>query len=550
VTHRAAAAAVLAAGLLVMAMGVSASAGEPVERSIVFRIHDVSLEQLLTIDGVRMIATDGGAALLAHAGRLDDELEAAAGLPGISLSVHDVGSGTEGLDALEARLQALEPDRYRAIWIVSEGSGHPGDELGAVVASALRWDGGSAPRALTSDSTRRDGVVVAEDIAPTLCDLAFASCDTGGSEIGTTDASPPIDLHGRYLANRRMSVPIQAAAGIFVTLAGLLGVVLLVLRDRVPPWLGSLGAWIAISVVPLAVALLVVGHLDSLSYATVVTFVVGATAAACLAAVEVARRWGTMAALAALGAATILLFVLEAALGWTAAMFTFLGGTELDGGRFYGLPNVEVGLLLGASVYVAFLLHGTWTGVALIAALALFAGLPFAGANLGAAVTLAATAGLWWGFRGRRGPIATAIAGLAAGGAGLAIVLVLNRVLPGPPTHITNFVEGQGGGVLATVAHRLRTGLDLIARNPFAIVPVIGVPATLLAVLRPATPVRASFDLHPGWREALLTILWGGVIAYVANDTGAAALGLAFGTGLGGLLFVSLRDRPWMMEAP
>jgi hypothetical protein len=542
-------AAVLAAGLLVAALGGSVWAAEPTTPSRVLLVHDVGLEELLAIDRVSALSARGGAALLAHAADLDDALDEAARVPGSTVAVQDLGSGPQALATL-ARAAQLGSDRDEALWIVADGSGVPGDELGALVLVVPRWTPGDAPRALTSDSTRRDGVVVAEDIAPTVCELAVATCDTGGAKIGTTDAPPPIDLHERYLANRRMSVPIQTAAGIFVTVAGLLGVALLVVRDRVPPWLGSLGAWIAISIVPLAVALLFVGHLDTLTYATVVTAAVGATAAACLAAAAVARRWGTMAALAALGAATILLFVLEAALGWTAAMFTFLGGTELDGGRFYGLPNVEVGLLLGASVYVAFLLHGTWAGIALIAGVALFAGLPFAGANLGAAVTLAAAAGLWWGLRDRRGPIPTAIGCLAAGGAGLAIVLVLNRVLPGPPTHITNFVEGQGVGVLTTVAHRLRTGLDLIARNPFAIVPVIGVPATMLAVLRPATPVRASFDLHPGWREALLTILWGGVIAYVANDTGAAALGMAFGTGLAGLLFVSLRDRPWMMEAP
>jgi hypothetical protein len=264
--------------------------------------------------------------------------------------------------------------------------------------------------------------------------------------------------------------------------------------------------------------------------------------------VPVARARGTLEALAWMGGVVLVVVVLEAVLGWTAAMFTFLGGTELDGGRFYGLPNVDIGLLLGASVFVAARLRRTADGVALIAAVALFAGLPFAGANLGGALTLAATAGLWWGLRDRRGTVPTAVACVVTAGVGLVVVLILNRVLPGPATHITNFVEGQGDGVLSTVVHRLRTGLDLIARNPFAIVPVIGVPATLLAVLRPAAPVRASFEQHPGWREALLTILWGSVVAYVANDTGAAALGLGFGAALGGLLFVSLRDRPWMME--
>ena len=541
---------VVAAGILLATGAESAArAEEPVERSIVFRVDEVSLEQLLTIDGVRAVAADGGAALLAHAGRLDEELEAAAELPVVSVTVEEMGSGTAGIDALDARLQGLEPDPYRATWIVSEGSGLPGDDLGALVASAsFRWDHRSSPSSLTSGSTRRTGVVVSEDIGATMCDLALATCDTGGASIEPVDAPPPVALHARYLANRRMSVPIQTAAGLFVTFVGLFGVALLAWRERVPPWLSSVGAWAAISVVPLALSLLLVGHLGTLTYVSVLTATIAGTVVGCVGAARVARRWGTMAALGALGAVTIALFLLEAALGWTAALATFLGGTQLDGGRFYGLPNVDIGLLVGAGVFVAYRMPGTAPGVALLAGLALFAGLPFAGANLGAAVTFGAAAGLWWGLRQRRPGWTVAVAALIGGGLGGALTLLSNAALPGAPTHITNFVEGQGGGVVGTVLHRLGTGVDLIVRNPFAIVPVIGVPAMMLAVLRPAAPVRASFDRHPGWREALLAILWGGVVAYLANDTGAAALSLAFGTALGGLLFVSLRDRPWMMD--
>ncbi len=549
------AALVVAATLLlaVTAGAGSALAGTATYRSVVFRVHRVSLEQLLRLQSVRTLATTGGAALLAHAAALGDELGAAAALSGLPVPVEDLGSGDEGLSALDVRLRDLaRPPNVsdEVVWVVSDGSGLPGDELGAVIVSApARWASKASPSSLRSDSTRRDGVVVSEDIGATLCDLASIICVTGGAVIRPVDPPPPLGLYERYLANRRMSVPIQTAAGLYVTIAGLFGVALLTARRTAPRWLTSLGAWTAIAVVPLALALLLAGHLPSLSYATVLPVVVGGTALGTAMLVPVARVRGTLDALAWIGGATLAAFVLEVALGWTAALHTFLGGTELDGGRFYGLPNVDIGLLLGAAVFVAYRLRRTAAGAALIAAVALLAGVPFAGANLGAAVTLAATAGLWWGLRGRRGVVATGTACVVAAGVGLAIVLVLNRVLPGPPTHITNFVEGQGGSVLSTVAQRLSTGLDLIARNPFAILPVIGVPATLLAVLRPAAPVGATFERHPGWREALLTILWGSVVAYVANDTGAAAVGLGFGTALGGLLFVSLRDRPWMMEA-
>ena len=488
---------------------------------------------------------DGGVALLAHAGRLDDVLEAAIADPALDVNVLDEADVAGAV----AAVSPPQPDAGQ-LWIVSPGSAPGAADLGVVVMYGTSVAEDHDVATLTSDSTRRDGVVVAEDLLPTMRALAgLPDAGAGGAVIRPVDAPVPLDLLDRYVANRRMSVPIQTAAGLFVTFGGLLCVALLAARGRVPPWLSSLGAWIAISVVPLALSLLLAGHLPTLSYATVLPAVVGGTLLGTAAFVPVARARGTMTALAWMGAATLAVFALEAALGWTAALFTFLGGTQLDGGRFYGLPNVDIGLLVGASVIAAQGLHRTAPGVALIAAVALFAGLPFAGANLGAAVTLAATAGLWWGLRDGRGAIVTALGCLAAAGTGLVVVLLLNRYLPGPPTHIANFVEGQSDGVVPTIAHRLRTGIDLIARNPFAIVPVIGVPATLLAVLRPADPIRASFAQHPGWREALLTILWGSVVAYLANDTGAAALGLGFGTALGGLLFVSLRDRPWMMVA-
>lgn len=547
---RRAALVLVSALLAATALAGGALAATATDRSVVFRVHDVSLEQLLQLQGVRALGASGGVALLAHAESIDGALDAASTVSELSIDVRELGAGGEGLAALEAQLASFPPDPHGPIWVVSDGSGQPGDELGALVVSApASWTPGTGLRSLTSDSTRRDGVLVSEDIGATVCDIALVLCSDTGSAIRPVDAPAPLGLYERYLANRRMSVPIQTAAGVYVTIAALLGVALLATRRPDPAPSSSVGAWAAISVVPLALSLLLAGHLPSLSYATVVPAVVGGTVLGTASFVPLARTLGTLGALAWIGGATLAVFVVEAVLGWTAALHTFLGGTELDGGRFYGLPNVDIGLLLGASVFIACRLRRTAAGVAMIAAVALFAGLPFAGANLGAAVTLAATAGLWWGLRDGRGAVVTGLACLAAAAAGLVVVLVVNRVLPGPPTHITNFVEGQGGGVLSTVAHRLHTGLDLIARNPFAILPVIGVPATLLAVIRPPEAVRATFEQHPGLRAALLTILWGSVVAYVANDTGAAAVGLGFGTALGGLLFVSLRDRPWMMGA-
>ena len=252
----------------------------------------------------------------------------------------------------------------------------------------------------------------------------------------------------------------------------------------------------------MALSLLLVGHLPSLTYATVIPFVIATTAIATLALVPAARRWGTLGAIATAGVILLGSLVIEGALGWPAALTPLLGGSQLDGGRFFGLPNAFIGLLLGGSLYVAQRLPRTH-GTILIAAAGLFAGSPRTGSNIGAAVTLFAAAGIWWGLRGGLSWWRTTIAAVAAIVAGAIVVVVAHRYLTSAATHITAFSEHTGGvaGLWDKFVDRLGLGADLIADNPFALVPVVGVLVMLGVVLRPPAPIRRSFDAEPVWRS-------------------------------------------------
>ena len=363
------------------------------------------------------------------------------------------------------------------------------------------------------------------------------------------DASPPIDLVDRYVQSKRLTVPIGTAAALFAVFGAALGIVALWWR-RAPSWLRQLGAWVAISLPFLALSLLLVGHLPSLTYATVVPFVVATTAIATLALTPVAERWGTLGAVAAAGVILLVALVVEAAIGWTAALTPLLGGSQLDGGRFFGFPNAFIGLLLGGSLYVAQRLprvHGT----VLIAAAGLFAGSPWTGSNIGAAVTLFAAAGIWWGLRGELGWWRTALAAVVGVAGGVVLVVIAHRYLTSAATHITTFSEHTGGigGLWNKLVDRLGVGTDLIANNPFALLPVVGVLVMLVVVLRPPRVVGASFRDAPVWRLALLTIVTGSIVAYLVNDSGAAALGEGLTTSLAGMLYVSLRWRDGMMTS-
>jgi hypothetical protein len=248
-----------------------------------------------------------------------------------------------------------------------------------------------------------------------------------------------------------------------------------------------------------------------------------------------------------LGLLLLGVLLVEDLLGWGAALTPFLGGSQLDGGRFFGLPNVFIGLLLGASLYAASRLPPLGGFVILVGA-GLLAGLPFAGANLGGAVTVFAGGGLWLPLRarGRLGwrELAFAAAVVAAG---TALILVAHR-FSSVPTHVTAFERNEGlGGAWSTFVDRLGVGFRLIRRNPFALVPVVGMLITLAVVVRPPALVGQSLGRHPEWRVALLVLLLTSVVAYVVNDSGAAACGVGFGMGLGGLLYVSVAERTWKM---
>lgn len=402
---------------------------------------------------------------------------------------------------------------------------------------------------LASDTTRRPGLISNEDVAPTILRFfsLFAPEEMNGSPIRFVTDPAPFELHQRHLANRRMSVPVQAGAGIYVTVAGLFAVAVLALRRWVPAWLGHLAAWFCLTVPALCVALLAAGHLEALRYGTVVPFVVALTVIGTLTFIPL-KRWGLLLPPAAIGAAVLVFFAVEARLEWTAAITPFIGGSELDGARFYGMPNVFIGLLIGSSLYVAASLPRV-LGFVLVVGVAFFIGLPGTGANLGGALAAFAAAGLWLALR-TWGRLSWKGLGIALGvvALGMAAVLAAHAFLTATPTHATAFLEASGGGLsglVRTGADRLLVGWRLIVRNPFSLVPVLGVPACLLLVLHPPEPMREALARHPKWRDATLVILLASVVAYFTEDSGAAAVGLGFGLALGGLLYVALIEQAW-----
>jgi hypothetical protein len=528
---------------------------------LVVGVPGVSFEELMSIPEVVALSRAGGAGLLANSGDVgvisssvltDDDVQLAGSL---ELDPRRTG-GLEGVGReIRTLIEGSTNDELLVIVYTSRPSHEmlgSNDELHGIAAAVgppgVLLPGTGEQGSLTSASTRRDGIVAGGDIWQTVDTFLGARANRlgagklpPGEPIEIIPGPPPFELHERYLAQRRMYVPIGTAGSIYLAIAGLGAIVVLALGSRIPRGVRRIFGWGSLSVAALATALLAAGHLPNLTYATVVPFVALVTVFGTLAFAPLEHR-DVLLIPAGIGIAVLAYFAVEAVLAWTAALTPFVGGSELDGGRFYGLPNVFIGLLIGACLWIAQRLR-TLAGFALLVAVALFAGLPYLGANLGGGVSLFAAAGLWLAIRerARLGVWRSLAVFVGVTLLGTAVILAAHAISPFE-THVTRFEEQSGGlaGVFERIGDRLQVGFDLIARNPFALIPVVGLPIAIAAVLRPPAALRPSLQRSPAWRDAILVTLLAGVVAYLANDSGPAAAGFAFGLGLGGLLGVSL----------
>jgi hypothetical protein len=372
---------------------------------------------------------------------------------------------------------------------------------------------------LVSGTTRRSGVVASFDVPKTVRDFLGlpVSAELPGSPI-RVEGQSPTDLYERYLEYRRIAVPVGVAVLVFTLLALVAALVFLLSGGGGPELIRAVALWGVLGV-SLQVALLSGSWLP-----TYEPWVVAISLLAIGIAVSgVALRLGrgrpvrVPATIAGIGLGLV---VVDALLGWRSLLTPLLGGSALDGVRFYGLGNPYAGMVLAGAVLLAALMPPLG-GLVLLVGAALFAGLPFLGADLGGGVTLFAVAGLWYGLRSRQSGW-WAVGGTVVGGVvGAVLLVVAHRFLPGEPTHVSQAVEGAGGvsGVLDVFLDRLRLNLEITAATPAIWPALAAIPVALsLAVSRPG-PFRAPLQRFETWRLGVITLAIGGILGYVLNDT-------------------------------
>ena len=390
---------------------------------------------------------------------------------------------------------------------------------------------GGPPAGLTSDTTRRRGIVSNVDVAPTV--LEFLGVEVPEEMVGSpvrASGPAPTELHRRYLEWREVVAPVgQMVLGLAI--ASLVAGFVLV----VGPWRASRRLWGVLAVLGLAsVALLVTFVPASLLPSFRLPVVLGALAVGGGALVLLALRLGRRTPggpVAVVAVAGMIVVAVDVAAGWRTGSTPLLGGSALDGERFFGMGNPYAGIVLGGAVLGAALLRPRW-GVALLAGAAAFAALPFLGADVGGAITIAGAAGLWFGINrwGRLGWPAMGVAAAAAVAA-LTVVLVTHELLPPGATHVSRALDAPGGplGLIEIFWNRLSLNLRTTSEVPSAWLAVLGLPFWLIVALAPPRRLRSAIRPGSAWQRAVVVLAVSGMVGYVVNDTfGTASMAFLF----------------------
>ena len=467
----------------------------------------------------------------------------------------------ERADALLGRaLDSLGGEEWAVLVLTPTARGAQPEESFAGLTPIVFSRPGASPGLLTSPSTRRPGLVVNTDVAPSILDhfgietppeavgrpMTVAPSGGGAPARVAADVSRHDALEG---ARRQVfrAVPILGAVVLWIA------ALFLLVGERVPRALRLLVRGAVLILLSAPAAMLLVA-LRPLSASEMVLAVGGLSLAiALLGSLLTGGRSGHVAP--ALLAVALLAY--DLARGQQMLYWSPFSYSPAAGARFYGVGNEYAGVLLGAAIMGGASMlwprdrsgRGERTLVALaLLALAALVGAPRFGANLGMSLALAVGAAVFILYLWREEPGWPEVIGaLLAAGVLVAAAVVLDFLLRGADaSHIGRWVaavrtEGWES-VSAVLARKLSMNWWLVRVSSWtdaaaAALAVLGVavvarPPRVLAVARERTWLAPS----------LIACFAGCAAAFVLNDSGIVAAALALLYAAGSLAYVSLGD--------
>lgn len=402
--------------------------------------------------------------------------------------------------------------------------------------------GTTLPGTLTSDSTRRDGIVILTDITRTLMGFTLgdkpvpAGTPIDGKPMqvltGRSTSSAALADHLRTLRNLSDVAPVGYAFGaaLGVILAALLAVFLIRRRWR--------GAWTMIAALGIfTAALTLTGSFDWASashpaVALVITFCLWV--AALTAGTLLLSRWWRIPVPIMAAGLTMATFSADLALGAVLEPGSLLNSRPVAGGRWYGYGNVSFGCyaasVLAVAGYVAHRYLRAGHRLAAVIAVLIIGGFavicegwPTMGSDFGGVITLTpAVLVLMLGISGRRITWARLAVIVGAAVVAAAAVSLLDWARgPGHRSHLGDFVQRVISGDAWPILIRKALASAQTIVSPYGIIAIIVGVAIWIVILRRLRHAITD-DLYATYPMTAIAVLVAGVLGTLVNDGGIA----------------------------
>jgi hypothetical protein len=398
---------------------------------------------------------------------------------------------------------------------------------------------------LSSDSTRRLGLVNSSDLLPTVLSffgLYAPNSVTGSPMVAKAGGSIPYleKMSAQLEVTRRARWPIVSGyMALALALLVLTAIYWLADRKKIgwPRHPGKLGRALA----PMA-AVLLAGPLSFLlvsafsysGYLFPALFCSLFCVAVGLASWRFLGRQRRLDPVVFICLLTGAVQLVDLASGGRLIMLPLLGVSALEGMRFFGIPNTYAGILISVALFgTAGLIAGDgstgqgarWAALSALTVVALMIGLGFFGANVGGFITAAATFFLFFlALSVRRFDWKRVLAVPAVTAAGTAFVVLMDSLFF--HTHAGKAVSGGISRFLPMLGRKVAIQLGQIR---FLLVPslvlMIAVIGAAMWVRRPHSVWAGEWDGNRPLVAAFFSIMVGAIVALLFNDTGFAMLG-------------------------
>jgi hypothetical protein len=419
-------------------------------------------------------------------------------------------------------------------------------------------DGIAPGSVLTSPSTRRPGIVMNTDLAPTVLryfGLAVPAT-MSGRPVASVQVHEPVQFleelwqQACFIHNFRAPV-IKTYLGYALILL-VVAVLFILLREK--RWAQKLQLYpLLFSLMAFPVACLVTPLFKTYSLAPYLGEIVAVTALFTLISQHFEHR-KPLAGFVFLSLTTAGLILADVFTGATLLRESILSYDAMGGARFYGIGNEYMGVLTSATIFASACALSVWPRrltLVLTALLGLLVtvtlGMPGLGANFGGLltavvafpVTFLAFAGVGFSWRA-----------VAVGGAVFVLLPVMFAVYDllwgrGGQSHIGRnlFLVFQEPSVaLEILKRKMAMNMKLFRYTIWSRVLAAGIGGLLLLSVRPVAVMRVFRSQYPYLFTGFIGVVVTAVAAFLFNDSGTVAATTATVFGIPPLLYLLLKE--------